>query len=277
MINPLRIITLTSFSLISLLSLAQIDSVQVLRFIYEFENDNTKGRNYNDIMNLDVLKDGSSAFYSIYSATLSGQSLAGKDINDILDAMDKNKKGTPFQIFRDFGKNELIFVTSAPAEFYYIENIIEPEWKIVEGDTATHCGYTCQKATSTYMGRTWTAWFTEDIPINAGPWKLCGLPGVILNAYDTDSLFQFTCIGMETTIIAPWHPNLKEYTKCTNAEYQKQYRLQAADPVNYATRMLGLPPISTDYVIMMENGISRGCNSVSIERVYLEKLPGDKR
>lgn len=41
-------------------------------------------------------------------------------------------------------------------------------------------GYKVQKATTNYMDREITAWFTEDINISDGPWKFSNLPGLIL-------------------------------------------------------------------------------------------------
>ncbi|RQE01044.1 GLPGLI family protein, partial [Prevotella intermedia] len=43
-------------------------------------------------------------------------------------------------------------------------------------------GMECKKATTNFRGRYWEVWYTEDIPISQGPWKLCGLPGMILKA-----------------------------------------------------------------------------------------------
>ena len=52
-------------------------------------------------------------------------------------------------------------------------------------------GYTVTKATTSFRGRDYTAWFTNKIPVKAGPWKLQGLPGLILEAYDTEQEIYF--------------------------------------------------------------------------------------
>lgn len=69
-------------------------------------------------------------------------------------------------------------------------------WQLQRGDSVV-CGYPCHKATTTFRGRTWTVWYTLDLPYSDGPWKFCGLPGLILHAYDSEGLFRFNCIGIE--------------------------------------------------------------------------------
>lgn len=70
------------------------------------------------------------------------------------------------------------------------------DWVMKDG-TKQILGYLCKKASCTYRGRTWTAWYALDIPISDGPWKLCGLPGLILQADDNKGHFSFACIGIE--------------------------------------------------------------------------------
>ena len=72
-----------------------------------------------------------------------------------------------------------------------------PQWNLTS-DTATVLNYFCYKASCSYHGRVWEAWFTLDIPINAGPWKLRGLPGLILKANDDRQHFVFECNGIES-------------------------------------------------------------------------------
>lgn len=58
------------------------------------------------------------------------------------------------------------------------------DWQLHD-DTMRICGYLCHKATAKFRGRTWTTWWTAEIPTDAGPWKLQGLPGLILRAEDS--------------------------------------------------------------------------------------------
>lgn len=79
----------------------------------------------------------------------------------------------------------------------YTEIIPIQEWEINE-ETKKILGFECQKATCHFRGRRYTAWFSMDVPINKGPWKFGGLPGLILKIYDDDELYKFECIQIET-------------------------------------------------------------------------------
>lgn len=61
------------------------------------------------------------------------------------------------------------------------DNYPELKWTITN-DTKTIIGYNCKKAFCSYRGRNWEAWFAPDIAVPYGPWKLFGLPGLILEA-----------------------------------------------------------------------------------------------
>ncbi len=56
----------------------------------------------------------------------------------------------------------------------------------------------CVLAITEYKGRKYHAWFTFDIPVPYGPWKLGGLPGLIMEAYDSEKKFHFVCSSVET-------------------------------------------------------------------------------
>ena len=70
------------------------------------------------------------------------------------------------------------------------------DWQLLKGDSIV-CGYPCHKAIAAFRGRVWTVWYTLDLPYGDGPWKFCGLPGLVLHAYDSEGCFRFNCIGIE--------------------------------------------------------------------------------
>ena len=70
------------------------------------------------------------------------------------------------------------------------------EWTL-SVDTLTVVGYLCKTATCQLHGRNWRALYSEDIPTSAGPWKLCGLPGLILKAEADGGIHRFTLASLQ--------------------------------------------------------------------------------
>jgi GLPGLI family protein len=85
-------------------------------------------------------------------------------------------------IYRNFPKKEVVYNEYKLAVFppyIVIDNWVEMEWKL-SSDTKTIAGYNVKKATTTFRGTKYTAWYTESVPLPYGPQKLFGLPGIIL-------------------------------------------------------------------------------------------------
>ncbi|MCQ9633868.1 GLPGLI family protein [Chryseobacterium sp. WG23] len=70
------------------------------------------------------------------------------------------------------------------------------DWKI-SNEKEKILEYTTQKATANFAGREWTAWFTTELPVSDGPYKFCGLPGLILKVYDKTNTHSFEIISLE--------------------------------------------------------------------------------
>ena len=70
------------------------------------------------------------------------------------------------------------------------------EWQLLEGDTVI-CNYPCKKAKTKFRGRTWTVWYTPLLPYSDGPWKFCGLPGLVLEAHEAEGKLAFHCKKIE--------------------------------------------------------------------------------
>lgn len=123
-------------------------------------------------------------------------------------------------------------------EYQYTEPVDALDWEMLPGHD-TILGFVCNKARTTYRGRTWTVWFTFDIPFSAGPWKLGGLPGLILKARDEQGLFQWEAAGIVQKEDEPiyefvegyssdkriyvWIPNNK-IMKCTRREMENLWK-----------------------------------------------------
>lgn len=78
----------------------------------------------------------------------------------------------------------------------YSEPLHEQEWTITGDSVKTVLGYDCILAECDYHGRHWRVWFSPEIPVQDGPWKLGGLPGLILSA-DGGNSFTFEIKGLE--------------------------------------------------------------------------------
>ncbi len=107
-----------------------------------------------------------------------------------------------------------------------------PAWQLMD-EFKEISGYVCRKATAHYLGRDWTAWFTEEVPSQAGPWLLWGLPGLIVEARDADNYILFKLTRVEplndnhrAVFLTDW---LRSYTNKSHNVYE--YDIKEAEAV----------------------------------------------
>lgn len=114
---------------------------------------------------------------------------------------------------------------------YYTEKEESQAWEIKD-TVKIILGYQCQLATTEFRGRKYEAWFTMDIPINNGPWKFYGLPGLILEAYDTANDFHYTIASIRKNNLRPvtfynfWE---KEFERIERKAFLKKERKHKED------------------------------------------------
>lgn len=126
-------------------------------------------------------------------------------------------------MFRDMAGGVLTAVNSAGGKTFLVEETTPIDWKIAQ-DTKEILGLTCQKATGHFRGRDYEVWFTSQLPYNSGPWKLNGLPGLILEASDVKKEVVFTIESFQSqqlarTVIA-YPPNATKVSKKEFTAYQ---------------------------------------------------------
>ena len=196
-----------SLLLCSLVSTSQAQTVidtLAYRFIYDvqakiFERSTKKST---DEHRLDIGKSGITHYYSYWQSQFfhitDSIYRCGGSIQDYERV--RHEKGIEpsdflYFIFKNYPQRGQQTVDYPYYELFEYQEPMGQDWDFVEGDTII-LEHPCQKAICQYHGRTWTAFYATDIPISDGPWKLCGLPGLILRAYDHSNSFIFNCVGI---------------------------------------------------------------------------------
>lgn len=133
-----------------------------------------------------------------------------------------------YYVLKDFGKQQLDFLETIPRRSKYTEPLPSFNWKITE-EQKTIGEHQCQKATCVFGGRTYEVWFAPDIPISDGPWKFHGLPGLILEAYDTQHHYEFLFQGMRPCAGKIEIP-VEKYSKTTKKDFLRIKQLSIDDP-----------------------------------------------
>lgn len=126
-------------------------------------------------------------------------------------------------LFRNINDGEtMVYRRIAGDGYSYTEKTEAPIWEI-KSDTKDILGYKCQLASSNYRGRIWNVWFAPDIPINEGPWKLFGLPGLVMEASDSKNHYIYKATGIYTTGLLPVGIRLYERYKPIKLKSRQEF------------------------------------------------------
>ncbi|MDR6194580.1 GLPGLI family protein [Siphonobacter sp. SORGH_AS_0500] len=116
---------------------------------------------------------------------------SGADDNVENIELDSGNDGLVFFNYQDYQSKKLSSNEAIFSRKYFVqEKIVVPKWVITK-EYKKIGSFKCQKAKAFYRDRNYMAWFTTEIPSLAGPWKLQGLPGLILEAESEDGEVKF--------------------------------------------------------------------------------------
>ncbi len=113
--------------------------------------------------------------------------------------------------------------------FGYPFDLPKIKWDILE-DTRIIQNMRCQKATAWVKGRLYEAWFAPELSFSAGPWKLYGLPGLIVEASDMKKQVQFRFVSLEN--VRAEHHLIQLPPKVVKTTYAKFTALMEAAKLN---------------------------------------------
>ncbi len=114
----------------------------------------------------------------------------------------------------------------------YTEPSKQVQWQLRK-ESKQILGYICKEARCSYGGRTWTAWYAPDIAVTEGPWKLCGLPGLVLEAEDESGKLRFQAITVRKGKEQVYRRKTDEPQILSRAKYLKLYRDFRENPDKY--------------------------------------------
>ena len=234
-----------------LLFFSVLSSAQNQRFIYDYSflRDTLNKDNISkELMYLDVSKDGSK-FYSRDAfvadstrvAYYEKQIQATGAMNVSLTVRPRNSGIITYKVFKDFPKQEISLETRIGGDLFNVADDRKMVWKILP-EKMKIGEFETQKATTTFAGRNWTAYFSAELPFQDGPYKFSGLPGLIVKMEDASKTHQFELKGV--TKFTPSKPKISEFNqevtpiRITQEKYKKLFWEMRNDPAKDFKQMI---------------------------------------
>lgn len=172
-------------------------------------------------------------------------------IDSVVSTMETSRitNGALGKIYAQYHPRELDFLLrhkqAKSLQFYgniygagslYEEPVPVLQWEL-GNETRKVCGFLCRKATTTFRGRTWTVWYTEELSSDDGPWKLNGLPGLILKATSADKEHYFEAVVIRKRA----HPIVFQKYRAFQSTREKFNKAKAAYCWNTGQYIAGSP------------------------------------
>lgn len=184
--------------------LGTLTFAQNKRFIYEYRliPDSTDVSDVKtEMMYLDTSKDGSKYYSytvfnsdSIMKADLERQLKATGSIN-ITPPM--KRPVVRYSVTKTYPDYKTYIHRRLSMDAYKVSEDRKIKWKI-SSEKAKIGEWNAQKAEADFAGRHWTAWFSTEIPIQDGPYKFQGLPGLIVKIEDKTGSHIMELKGIRT-------------------------------------------------------------------------------
>lgn len=161
-------------------------------------------------------------------------------------------------VSKNHKNNETIFQEMVGMLMFAVQEPREIQWNILN-ETKLYENYKLQKATTTFAGRNWVAWFSQDIPVIDGPYKFKGLPGLIFNIEDDKKDYVFDLVGIQKNIEKPMQLEFlsKLGIKSVKIDYEKFKKVKKRfldNPSAFFQQMPGLSELPADELKKISEG-----------------------
>ncbi len=223
---------------IAIVFMTQFLSAQTSRFVYQVtmksdSTDKTSITTENVILDVSPEK---SIFYSEGRVKRDSIMQRMRETRNFdRNAMQNLRSSIDYIVEKDLVKNITYFKTRLGRDQYIYEEDRKIDWKILP-ETVKIGEYEAQKAETTFAGRKWYAWFTQDIPFQDGPYKFKGLPGLIVKVEDANEDYSFDLQQSKKISEFPSFDNRGgNPIKVKRTDFEKQEKLYRKDPVSFVT------------------------------------------
>lgn len=126
-----------------------------------------------------------------WNTNKSEETILGVSINDFENTFNSTIVTESFFYTKNALLKTIIFNDIFKGKNVWIKDTFEKiEWQITK-ESKNIANFKCYKAIGKFRGNTWSVWFSYNLPMPYGPWKLQGLPGVILQASTLNNQIQF--------------------------------------------------------------------------------------
>ncbi len=225
---------------------------ETMEFVYDYrcciDTTGSLEDNYiSDNMLLQISPIGLSKFSSYKNLTIDSIIMRSSD-EQLFKAAKEGRlnNGEFLTIYKNYPMGKLTHTEKICMDWFrYEEDLPALNWELTDSVTNV-LGYECQSAKCSFRGREWTAFYTEDIPLSEGPWKLHGLPGLIMKASDENGHYTFDCIGIKSKADRPITIYKVPFNNVKRKDYYNTRHRYEINPYAYAESSAGIHITVTD-------------------------------
>ena len=185
---------------------AQKADVAVGKATYEFihiRDTTNKDKPYKETMAL-ILGRNASVYRSL-TKQQQEEMMANQILNQVKSAADPNHLNLTIigggvitnEEYYQYINDKKLYTEEQIVNYYIVQEPLPAIKWAIQKDTMSFGTLHAQKATAHFKGRDYIAWFCTELPFHNGPWKLNGLPGLILQASDSKNEVVFKFNGFE--------------------------------------------------------------------------------
>lgn len=227
--------------ILSLLAMPMLMAQQSTRFVYQVtttpDSTNTDSRK-SELAYLDT--NGKQSYFYAENTLKRDSVMERMRATKSFDRsqMENLRSNLQFSIEKDLGKQSLLYKSRIGRDQYSYNETPAFPWKILP-ETVKIGEYNTQKAEVVYGGRTWYAWFTQEIPLQDGPYKFSGLPGLIVKVQDAKGDYSFD-LRQTKKIASVQQPQTRgQYINISKSKYADLEKKFQKDPVSFSNSQRG--------------------------------------